>query len=240
LQLVQLVDDQHARLLDPLQGPHQPLDKHVALRPGRLAEPGRRRMAVGDHSKRVDHGCPEPPPVTLLARDGRPRRTPSHARRRDPGAQQRGLPAPGRRGHDRHAAGSGEPLEQPAPEDQRFVAAARGPADGIGRMRVTKQRHDLGAAAGDRRAGCGAADRTEMWINCKVAFGEQAVHPFVCRGKRTQRRSHDAWPADIPLRPTTATCPLDNRMSGMPDAASRARPNHGGAACLRKGAPARV
>ena len=161
LQLVQIVDDQQGRLVDPLQGPQQPLDQRLAARLRRPVDPA--RIAVRDPVERIDDGGPEPLPIALLVRDGRPRRTLRQARVRDPGAQQPGLPAPGRRGHDRHAAGCGEPLEELAPRDQRLIAAARRRPGGVGSGgRAREQRHDFRAAAGDDRARFRAADQAEV------------------------------------------------------------------------------
>ena len=104
VELVQVVDHQHERLLEPLQLGQEPLDHHRAREARRRADP-LDDLVAGRVGERVDHVKPEPLRVTLAALDRDPRD--GLVRLRGPRPQQHGLPASRRCADERHRARSG-------------------------------------------------------------------------------------------------------------------------------------
>ena len=127
LQLVQIVDDEQAGLVQRLQTRDQSLDDPLAAKGGSLVA-RRELLAAREPREPIEHRQPEPPLVTLVA----PHRHPAGVRAEtglgDPGAQQARLPTRRRRGDDGHGVRLGKPLEERRPQDRRLRRAPR-PAD---------------------------------------------------------------------------------------------------------------
>ena len=104
VELVQVVDHQLDRLLEPLQLRQKPLYHHRAREARRRTDPLDDLVAVRI-SEGVDHVKPEPLRVTLAALDGDPRDGLFDPR--GPRPQQNGLPASRRCAHDHDGARSG-------------------------------------------------------------------------------------------------------------------------------------
>ena len=101
---MQVVDDEHERLLEPLQLGQQSLDHRGAGEARRRADP-LDDLVAGRAGERVDEVEPEPLRVTFLAID----RDPGHGlvRLRRPIAQKNRLPASRGCADERHRARSG-------------------------------------------------------------------------------------------------------------------------------------
>ena len=123
LQLVQIVDHEHDRLVERAEIRQQLLDDHLAAQARSGADPGHPLVRTDGAGKRVDHGQPEPLAVTLAAVDRHPRRPIGQAGRFQPGAHEDRLAASGRSGDQRHFTGGRGPqlleerssLDDPAP-----------------------------------------------------------------------------------------------------------------------------
>ena len=117
VELVQVIDHQVERLLEPLELAEESLDHRRAREARRRADP-LDDVVAGRIGERVDHVEPEPLRVTLATLDGDP--GDGRVRVRGPGAQEHGLPAPGRRADERHRARSGcrQALEENGPGDE--------------------------------------------------------------------------------------------------------------------------
>ncbi len=104
VKLVQVVDHQRERLLEPLELRQESLQHHRACELRRRADPLDDLIAgrIGD---RADHVKPEPLRITLAALDRDP--GDGRVRLRGPRAQQNALPASGRGTDEGHAARSG-------------------------------------------------------------------------------------------------------------------------------------
>ena len=123
LQLVQIVDDQQGRLVDPLQRPQQPLDQRFAAR---LASPltGPASPSAIPSSASITEAqkrCPSRSSCATVVHAVRCARPASATQERS--SQVFPLPAGADTIVTRPARG--EPLEEVAPRDQRLVAAAR-------------------------------------------------------------------------------------------------------------------
>jgi hypothetical protein len=162
LQLVQIVDDERAGLL-----------------------------AASHTRELVGHRAPEPPLVALSGPHRRPAGVLSEPGISDPGAQQAGLPARGRRRDHRYRAGCGQPIEQPAPVNDRRVGARHVAVHEPERAGCgSDQRHDRRAIFDGR-----FRSRAGQWL-AEIAYGDwECAHavPFVA-----ERGSNDDYTVRAP------------------------------------------
>ena len=97
IQLVQIVDDQHDGLRHRFKVGQQPLDHRVAVERGRRGDPLDSPVLADRGHQLVDQRQPEPLAIPLTAPHGHPGHPIAQAFGLDPGPQQYGLAASGRR-----------------------------------------------------------------------------------------------------------------------------------------------
>ena len=117
VELVQVVDHEHDRLVELLELVEEPLD-HSCAREARRGADALDDVVADRIGERVDQVQPEPLRVTFVALDRNPRH--GVGQLRGPRAQQHGLPAPRRCADQCHGArtGRGQALEENGPGNE--------------------------------------------------------------------------------------------------------------------------